>query len=183
MLIPNLSVLLAERRLTLSKVSEDTRISRTTLTALSGRGAKGIQFETLNTLCQYLKVTPNELFLYRPFDLVLSADPAPGRTTVALTVTRAGGVSDRYLLNCDADFRHSPENPAALEALSLRLSLPAFDDPADTGRNAAVEPLLRSLPAPALQDLEFELLRAFDRIVPPSLAPDDYTPSLRWPWQ
>ena len=43
MLIPNLSVLLAERRLTVSRLAQDTGISRTTLTALATRSAKGIQ--------------------------------------------------------------------------------------------------------------------------------------------
>ena len=72
MLIPNLSVLLAERRLTVTKVAQDTGLSRTTLTALTTRSAKGIQFDTLNRLCQYLKVTPDALFIYRPFDLALA---------------------------------------------------------------------------------------------------------------
>ena len=41
----------------------------------------------------------------------------------------------------------------------------------------------RALPAPALSDLEFEILRAFDRNVDPALAPGDYSPELIWPWQ
>lgn len=70
MIICNLSVLLAERGLKIAEVSRDTKISRTTLTALSSRNykAKGIQFDTLNTLCAYLNVQPGSLFSYYPLD-------------------------------------------------------------------------------------------------------------------
>ena len=64
MLKSNLKVLLAERDLKITQVSFDTGISRTTLTSLISGYAKGIQFETMNTLCNYLKITPNDLFLY-----------------------------------------------------------------------------------------------------------------------
>lgn len=41
MILTNLKVLLAERNLSISKVSNDTGISRTTLTALSSNNCKG----------------------------------------------------------------------------------------------------------------------------------------------
>ena len=182
MLIPNLSVLLAERHLTLSKVSQDTRISRTTLTALAGRSAKGIQFDTLNTLCQYLKVTPDALFAYRPFDLSVSAEGLPGHSTVTFTVHRAGRRDERYILDCDAQYLYADSPRPTLEALRVRLSLPGSDDPAQSARDRAFIDLLKALPAPALADLEFEILRAFDQNVDPALAPDDYIPELEWPW-
>lgn len=69
MLKSNLKVLLAERDLKITQVSFDTGISRTTLTSLIFGYAKGIQFETMNTLCNYLKVTPNDLFLYLPYEI------------------------------------------------------------------------------------------------------------------
>ena len=49
MIVSNLPVLLAERGLKIAEVSRDTKLSRTTLTALSSRNhmAKGIQFDTL----------------------------------------------------------------------------------------------------------------------------------------
>jgi len=67
----NLSVLLAERNLKSSKVSKDTGISRTTITSLIYNHSQGIQFDTINTLCNYLKITPGELFEYLPFDLII----------------------------------------------------------------------------------------------------------------
>lgn len=68
MLKSNLKVLLAERNISITQVSNDTGISRTTLTSLMSV-AKGIQFETMNTLCNYLKITPSDLFIYVPYDI------------------------------------------------------------------------------------------------------------------
>lgn len=66
----NLSVLLAERNLKITKVSNDTGISRTTLTALCKNHSQGIQFDTMNILCKYLKVAPAQLICYIPYDFV-----------------------------------------------------------------------------------------------------------------
>ena len=176
MLIPNLSVLLAERRLTLSKVSEDTRLSRTTLTALTAGHAKGVQFDTLNTLCQYLNVAPGDLFLYRPFDLTASAAGLPGHSTVTFALRRAGRPEETHALACDAEYLFSDAH--TLDALRVRLAAPRPAPPA-----AAFVTRLPPPPPPALTALEFDILRAFDAHIDPSLAPRDYTPDLLWPWQ
>ena len=68
MLKCNLAVLLAERRLRITKVSKDTGISRTTLTSLANNNSQGIQFDTLNTLCSYLNIKPADFFCYVPFE-------------------------------------------------------------------------------------------------------------------
>ena len=193
MLIPNLSILLAERRLTISKAAQDTGISRTTLTALTSRSARGIQFDTLNRLCQYLKVTLDALFIYRPFDLALSVEGLPGQPTVVFTITSASGAKERLRMRCDVEARHAADvrpatearhvadvRPATLESLRVRLSLP--DAPEDAGRNRRLTALLRALPASVLADLERDILAAFDRDIDPSRAPDDYSPDLLWPW-
>lgn len=73
MLKSNLKVLLAERNISITQVSNDTGISRTTLTSLMSV-AKGIQFETMNTLCNYLKITPSDLFIYVPYDIEIKLD-------------------------------------------------------------------------------------------------------------
>ena len=69
MIRSNLAVLLAERGLKISKVSADTGITRVTLTALVNNSNQGIQFDTLDKLCVYLKVTPKEFFSFVPFSL------------------------------------------------------------------------------------------------------------------
>lgn len=70
----NLPVLLAERGLKITKVSNDTGISRTTLTSLNTDSSQGIQFDTLNKLCNYLKITPGELFLYIPYEIKIEVE-------------------------------------------------------------------------------------------------------------
>lgn len=69
----NLAVLLAERNLRITKVSSDTGISRTTLTNLANNYGTGIQLDTLNTLCMYLKVTPSQIFHFVPVDIKVKA--------------------------------------------------------------------------------------------------------------
>ena len=54
--------LLAERQLKVSKVSLDTGISRPTLNSIFYGISKGIQFDTINKLCDYLHITPGDLF-------------------------------------------------------------------------------------------------------------------------
>lgn len=60
-----LRIILAERSLKITKVSNDTGISRTTLTALNQNRAKMIQLNTLNKLFEYLHITPTEFFEYK----------------------------------------------------------------------------------------------------------------------
>jgi len=74
MLRCNLNVLLSERNVKITRVSRDTGISRTTLTALCYNHGQGIQFDTLNTLCCYLSVTPEQIFTFVPFNVELKAE-------------------------------------------------------------------------------------------------------------
>ncbi len=74
MLMSNLAVLLAQRQLRITRVATDTGISRTTLTALNQNDFKGVQVETMNTLCQYLGIDTGDLFDFVPFDLEFSMD-------------------------------------------------------------------------------------------------------------
>ena len=63
----NLAVLMAERELKIADVYKETGISKTTLMALSENKGKGIQFETIDKLCNFLNVSPKEFFVYSPF--------------------------------------------------------------------------------------------------------------------
>lgn len=65
----NFKTLMAERNFKITRVSNDTGISRTTLTALSQEMSKGVQLDTLNTLCNYFSITPCEFFSYIPYDI------------------------------------------------------------------------------------------------------------------
>ena len=59
-----LRVIAAERYLTARKISEDTGIFETTLSKIMNNTTKGIKYATINRLCKYLQITPNELFTY-----------------------------------------------------------------------------------------------------------------------
>ncbi|MFC0233946.1 helix-turn-helix domain-containing protein [Vagococcus entomophilus] len=63
-----LSVLLAERKLKITQVANDTNLSRNTITSTAQNDGKMIQLETINVLCKYLNITPSEFFDYSPLD-------------------------------------------------------------------------------------------------------------------
>ncbi|GED14880.1 helix-turn-helix domain-containing protein [Aneurinibacillus migulanus] len=65
MIKSNLPVLMAERLLKVKHLSEETGISRTTLFSLYYGKGKGVQFDTLDKLCQYFGCTIGELLEYR----------------------------------------------------------------------------------------------------------------------
>lgn len=62
----NLAVLMAERRLKITQVSHETGISRTALVDVYYNRSKMIRISTIDSLCQYLKITPGEFFVYDP---------------------------------------------------------------------------------------------------------------------
>jgi len=70
MILNRLSILLAERNLRATRVSVETGIARSTLSSLVNNDSKMIQIETINTLCEFLKIPPSDFFDYLPFDLV-----------------------------------------------------------------------------------------------------------------
>ncbi len=72
MIYCNLAVLLAERNLKISKVASDTGISRTTLTALCQNTGKGVQTDTIDSLCMYLNIEVGDLYSFIPFNIEVS---------------------------------------------------------------------------------------------------------------
>ena len=74
--------LMAERNLKVTKVMEDTGLSRPTLNSLKYGKSKGIQLETINILCNYLRVTPGDLFEeIKPIKPVYPTKKAAVKTT------------------------------------------------------------------------------------------------------
>lgn len=67
----NLANILTAKGLKITSVSKATGISRTTLTALASNYSQGIQFDTLETLCRFLQVRPNDLISFLPFCISL----------------------------------------------------------------------------------------------------------------
>lgn len=80
MIISKFSEILGKRKLKISDVYVETKISRPTLTALYYGTSKGINFDTLNKLCTYFKIQPNELLSFHDIDInkiVLKFDDNP----------------------------------------------------------------------------------------------------------
>lgn len=80
MIISKFSEILGKRKLKISDVYVETKISRPTLTALYYGTSKGINFDTLNKLCTYFQVQPNELLSFHDIDIneiVLKFDDNP----------------------------------------------------------------------------------------------------------
>lgn len=67
-MINNLSTLMGARLVNISDVHEATGIARTTLSNIYYRRAKGVKYETLRKLCDYLNVPLHELVDYDPRD-------------------------------------------------------------------------------------------------------------------
>lgn len=63
----NLAVLLAERGLKMADVINDTSLSKTAVRGLYYNQSKGIQFETLEIICNYLNVGPEDVIKKIPF--------------------------------------------------------------------------------------------------------------------
>jgi putative transcriptional regulator len=61
MIIVNLDVVMAQRKMSLNELSQKTGISTTNLSILKTNKAKAIRFSTLENICEVLKCTPGEI--------------------------------------------------------------------------------------------------------------------------
>lgn len=86
MLRCNLALLLAERGLKISKVAKDTGISRTTLTALTNSTSQGVQLETIDKLCMYLKTDVSSFFVFHPSTISFILSKENDKTFLFLTI-------------------------------------------------------------------------------------------------
>ncbi|MBT9655543.1 helix-turn-helix domain-containing protein [Lactiplantibacillus plantarum] len=95
-----LAELLAERRLKISRVSNDIpNLSRNTITSTAQNDTKMIQNETINSLCQYLGISPADFFEYLPFDVSFSASA----NNITGIVTSNVDVSQLIVTNIELD--------------------------------------------------------------------------------
>lgn len=68
MLINRLNTLLAERRISGSRLSIETKIAQSTISKITSNKSKQIDYKTLNTICNFLKIQPNDFYEYSPYD-------------------------------------------------------------------------------------------------------------------
>lgn len=191
MLRCNLAVLLAQRGLKISKVSADTGISRTTLTALSANRAQGIQFDTLNTLCRYLHATPDQLLVFCPveisYEILHSAEYVHDGCVlnIALSIEHRSRKSVYSLVaNVEFYIERIVDHDGELEDESLD----GVSVDVQFSEEAASESCIRivdGLPNEFLYDFRNKLFDAiFDAAVPASLAsPDALDFKFSWPFR
>ena len=66
MIVVNLDVMMARRKMTLSQLSEKVDITLANLSILKNSKAKAIRFSTLEAICQALDCQPGDLLEYVP---------------------------------------------------------------------------------------------------------------------
>lgn len=65
MIIVNLDVMMAKKKISLNELSEKTGITTTNLSILKTNKAKAIRFSTLEVICKALDCQPGDLLEYR----------------------------------------------------------------------------------------------------------------------
>lgn len=65
MIIVNLDVMMAKRKMSLNELSAKTGISATNLSILKTNKAKAVRFSTLEVICKVLECQPGDILEYR----------------------------------------------------------------------------------------------------------------------
>ncbi|KAB2278194.1 helix-turn-helix transcriptional regulator [Staphylococcus epidermidis] len=103
MIQSRLSVLMAERGLKIADLYEETGISKTTLMAITENNGKGVQYDTVDKLCNFLGVTPCEFFEYSPYlmnvDVVKNSSDTNIPTDFEITIKNQNYEKLFYLVN------------------------------------------------------------------------------------
>jgi len=68
MIIVNLDVVMAMRKISLNELSEKTGITTTNLSVLKNNKAKAIRFSTLEMICHVLECQPRDILEYKESD-------------------------------------------------------------------------------------------------------------------
>ncbi len=68
MIIVNLDVMMAKRKMSLNELSEKTDITLANLSILKNNKAKAIRFSTLEVICKALSCQPADILEYREDD-------------------------------------------------------------------------------------------------------------------
>ncbi|WP_368045394.1 helix-turn-helix domain-containing protein [Ligilactobacillus sp. 110_WCHN] len=63
-----LKVILAEKRLKIKDVAQNTSLSRNTISNIANNPYSNVSNSTLNKLCECLNITPADFFLYKKED-------------------------------------------------------------------------------------------------------------------
>ena len=66
MIVINLDVMLAKRKMSVTELSERLDITMANVSILKNNKAKAVKLETLNKICEILDCQPGDLLEYRP---------------------------------------------------------------------------------------------------------------------
>ena len=66
MIVVNLDVMMAKRKMTLSQLSEKVDVTLANLSILKNNKAKAIRFSTLELICRALDCQPADILEYKP---------------------------------------------------------------------------------------------------------------------
>jgi len=68
MIVINIDVMLAKRKMTVTELSEKVGITIVNMSVLKNGKAKGVKFSTLNAICRALDCQPGDILEYVPSD-------------------------------------------------------------------------------------------------------------------
>ena len=66
MIVVNLDVMMAKRKMSLNELSERVGITLANLSVLKNNKARALRFSTLDAICRALECTPQDILEYRP---------------------------------------------------------------------------------------------------------------------
>ncbi len=66
MIVVNLDVMMARRKMSLNELSEKVGITLANLSILKNGKARAVRLSTLNAICRALNCTPGDILEYRP---------------------------------------------------------------------------------------------------------------------
>lgn len=93
MIINRLSILLAERNIRANRLAVETGIAQSTLTRITNNRSSQIDYDTLNKICIFFRITPDEFFDYTPFDFKVSLSVLDEDFSIFINIYR---FSERY---------------------------------------------------------------------------------------
>ena len=68
MIVVNLDVMMARRKMSLGELSEKVGITLANLSILKNGKAKAVRLSTLDAICRALDCTPGDILEYRPYN-------------------------------------------------------------------------------------------------------------------
>lgn len=194
----NLAILLAEKGLKITDVSRETGISRTTLTSLSNNYSKGVQFDTVNELCNYLNTTPDKLLSYIPIDINIGEitrndDDNSDLLNINININKNHFIYSSYLeAKCSFHCSDSVQNlnlgrelhdkAKILNDIDITITIRPINLDPDNFHQSKIIEIINSLPEVFKNDFKNELIDNIIKFYGFSISQENYKCIFRWDW-